>query len=92
MKNYKELLISYISSVDAATGSIVYQPFDCLIEVCKSQETKEELLQLVERSEIRLLDSNVSQEGYQELIDWSKNDLLLESSENVLFCIPKAVA
>ena len=92
MKNHKELLISYITSVDATTGAIVYQPFDCLIEVCKSQKTKDELLQLVERSEIHLLDSSDSKAGYQELIDWSKDDLLLESSENVLFCIPKTAA
>lgn len=91
MKNYKEILTHYLESVEATAGAIVYQPCDCLLEVCETQETKDELLELVKRSELRLFEDGPEKEGYRELIDWSKDsDLLLESSEGVLFCIPKA--
>lgn len=91
--DYKTILTNYIASVDATAGAIVYQPCDCLIEVCDSQTKKDELLQLVERSDIQIFDSSFGGDAYQDLVEWSQeSDLLLTSSENVLFCIPKMVA
>lgn len=88
--NYKTILTNYIAAANATAGQIVYQPCDGLLEVCESEETKQELLQIVKNSDITLLE-NVRNSAYQELVDWSKeNDMLLESSMGVLFCIPKA--
>lgn len=79
-------------SVDATAGQIVYQPCDGLLEVCESEETKQELLQIVKNSDITLLE-NAEDSAYQELVDWSKEtDILLESSNGVLFCIPSTAA
>lgn len=88
--NYKTILTNYIAAANATAGQIVYQPCDGLLEVCESEETKRELLQIVQNSDITLLE-NVENSAYQELVDWSKEtDMLLESSNGVLFCIPKA--
>lgn len=88
--DYKQILTNYISAADATTGSIVYQPCDGLIEVCDSEATKQELLNLASNSEITILE-NTENSAYQELINWSQeSDILLESSEGVLFCLPKA--
>ncbi len=88
--DYKSILTNYIASVDATAGSVVYQPCDGLLEVCQTEDAKQELLQIVQNSDITLLE-NVENSAYQELVDWSKEtDMLLESSNGVLFCIPKA--
>lgn len=87
--DYKSILTNYILSVDATSGSIVYQPSDGLIEVCQSEDIKQKLLQIVQTSDIVLLE-NAEDSVYQELVNWSKEtDMLLESSNGVLFCIPK---
>lgn len=88
--NYKTILTNYIASANAIAGQIVYQPCAGLLEVCESEETKQELLQIIQNSDITLLE-NVEDFAYLELTDWSKeNDMLLESSNGILFCIPKA--
>lgn len=89
MIDYKAILQDYISSIDATKGSIVYQPSDGLIEVCQFEDIKQKLLQIVQTSDIVLLE-NAEDSIYQELVNWSKEtDMLLESSNGILFCIPK---
>lgn len=88
--NYKTILTNYITAANATAGQIVYQPCYGLLEVCESEDTKRELLTLVNASDITLHES-AEDSAYQELVNWSKeSDLLLESSEGILFCIPKA--
>ena len=88
--NYKTILTNYITAANATAGQIVYQPCDGLLEVCESEETKQELLDLVNRSEYITNYYGVCGSAYCELIGRAKeSDLLLESSEGVLFCIPK---
>lgn len=90
--DYKTILTNYITAANAVAGQIVYMPCDGLIEVCNDEDTKQELLALVAGSEITLYEPS-EDSAYQELVDWSKDsDLLLGSSENVLFCIPKQAA
>lgn len=90
--DYKTILTNYILAANATKGQIVYQPCDGMLEVCESEETKRELLTLVNDSDITLHKS-AEESAYQELVNWSKeSDLLLESSEGVLFCIPKQAA
>lgn len=90
--DYKLLLTNYLLSVDATAGSVVYQPCDGLLEVCQTQDAKQELLRIVQNSDITLLE-NAEDSAYQELVDWSKEtDILLESSNGVLFCIPSTAA
>lgn len=92
MTNYKTILTNYITSANATAGQIVYQPNDGLLEVCESEETKQELLELVNRSECITNYYGACGSAYSELIGWAQEaDLLLESSEGVLFCIPKQV-
>lgn len=43
--NYKTILTNYITAANATAGQIVYQPCDGLLEVCESEETKQELFQ-----------------------------------------------
>ena len=90
--NYKTILTNYITAANATAGQIVYQPCDGLLEVCETEATKQELLNIVNDSEINLLVNNENY-AYQELTDWSKDsDLLLESSKGILFCVPKIAA
>lgn len=87
--DYKEILTNYIAAANATAGQIVYQPCDGLLEVCESEETKRELLSLVNASDITLFE-NAEDSAYTELIEWSKeSDWLLLSSKGVLFCIPR---
>ena len=54
-----------------------------------SQKDKQELLELVSNSDVTLME-NVDGSAYQELVDWSReSDVLLESTNGILFCIPK---
>lgn len=90
--NYKTILTNYITAANATAGQIVYQPCDGLLEVCDSEATKLELLNMVNNSDITLL-NNTDVSAYQELIDWAQeSDMLLESSRGVLFCISKIAA
>lgn len=90
--DYKIILTNYIAAANATAGQIVYQPCDGLLEVCESEETKRELLTLVNGSDITLHES-AEESAYQELVNWSReSDLLLESSKGVLFCISKLAA
>lgn len=88
--NYKTILTNYITAANATARQIVYQPCDGLLEVCKSEDTKQELLELVSNSNVTLME-NVDGSAYQELVDWSReSDVLLESTNGILFCIPKS--
>lgn len=90
--NYKTILTNFITAANATAGQIVYQPCDGLLEVCETEETKQELLTLVMTSDITQHEP-AEESAYQDLVEWAQeSDLLLESSEGILFCIPKMAA